>query len=119
MWSCLPRGTGSAQLEGERRAHEQTKREACEARALAEKRIAVQDTELQDLRHQIEALRIEAATLTERAAHADELRGLVKSLQAGQGDRRVRGQEKANEEAPDPAAGVGDMNRPRGERRLY
>ena len=50
-----------------------------------EKRIAVQDTELQDLRHQIEALRIEAATLTERAAHADELRGLVKSLQAGQG----------------------------------
>lgn len=88
MWSCLPRGTGSAQLEGERRAHEQTKSEACEARALAEKRekrIAVQDTELQDLRHQIEALRIEAATLTERAAHADELRGLVKSLQAGQG----------------------------------
>jgi len=50
-----------------------------------EKRIAVQDTELQDLRHQIEALRIEPATLTERAARADELRSLVKSLQAGQG----------------------------------
>ncbi len=79
---------GAEALEGERRAHEQSKSEACEARALAEereKRIAAQDTELQDLRHQIERLRIEVATLTERAAHADELRGLVKSLQAGQG----------------------------------
>ncbi len=64
--------------------------------ALAEerqKRLAGQETELQDLRHQIEALRIEAATLTERAAHADELRGLVKSLQAGQG-RGVGGVDK-------------------------
>lgn len=79
---------GTEALEGERRAHEQTKSEAREARALAEereKRIAGQETELQDLRRQIEGLRIEAATLTERAAHADELRDMVKSLQTGQG----------------------------------
>ncbi len=79
---------GAEALEGERRAHEQTKSDAREARALAEereKRIAAQETELQELRGQIEMLRIETATLTERAAHADELRGMVKSLQAGQG----------------------------------
>ncbi len=69
---------GAEVLEEERRAHS-------EARALAEERIAAQDGELQDLRGQIEGLRIEAATLAERATHAEELRGLVKCLQAGQG----------------------------------
>ena len=38
-------------------------------------------------------LRIETATLTERAAHADELRGMVNSLQAGQG-RETGGADK-------------------------
>lgn len=88
---------GAEALEGERRAHEQTKSEAREARALAEerqKRLTAQETELQELRGQIEGLRIEVATLTERAAHAQELRGLVKSLQAGQGRRGVGGAAK-------------------------
>ncbi len=79
---------GAEALEGERRAHEQTKSETRDARALAEereKRIAAQEKELQELRRQIETLRIEATTLTERAVHADELRGVVQPLQAGQG----------------------------------
>lgn len=50
-----------------------------------EKHIAVQDGELKDLRHQIEMLRIEAASRAELAAHADEMRGLVKTLQKQQG----------------------------------
>jgi len=78
---------GTEALEAERRTHEQTKSEACEARALAderEKRISAQDKELQDLRRQVEGLRIEAATLTERAAQTQELRALVKSLQERQ-----------------------------------
>jgi chromosome segregation ATPase len=79
---------GAEALEAERRAHEQTKSEAREARALAderEKRITAQDQELQDLRRQVEVLRIEAATLAERAAHVDELRALLKTLQEQQG----------------------------------
>jgi len=75
-------------LDAERRAHEQAKAGVREARALAEereKRIVGQETELQELRGQIETLRIEAATLSERARHADELRDLAKSLQEGKG----------------------------------
>jgi len=59
-----------------------------EARAIAEERLAAnkqQDKELQTLRHQVEQLRIEAATLTERAAHVEELRVLVKTLQGQPG----------------------------------
>lgn len=76
-------------LEEERRAHEQAASQAREARALAEereKRITAQDRELQELRGQIEGLRIEAATLTERAAHVDELRAVLKTLQGQQGE---------------------------------
>jgi hypothetical protein len=75
-------------LEAERHAHEQAASEAREARALAgerEKRIAAQDQELAALRAQIEALRIEAATLTERASHVDEMRAMFKALQEQQG----------------------------------
>jgi DNA repair exonuclease SbcCD ATPase subunit len=75
-------------LEDERRAHDQAASEAREAMAIAEerdKRITAQDQELSALRGQIEALRIEAATLTERAAHVEELRTLVKTLQGQPG----------------------------------
>jgi hypothetical protein len=62
--------------------------QAREAKALAderEKRITAQEQELQELRGQIEGLRIEAATLSERAAHVDELRSVVKALHGQQG----------------------------------
>jgi len=78
---------GTEALEAERRAHEQAASEAREVRALAEereKRITAQDQELAALRGQIEALRIEAATLTERAAHVEELRAVLKISQERQ-----------------------------------
>jgi chromosome segregation ATPase len=90
------RETGAA-LEEERRAHERAESEAREARALAderEKRIAAQEEELHELRRQIEALRIEAATLSERAAHADELRAVLKTLQEQKGRGEGTGRAK-------------------------
>ena len=81
-------------LETERRTHEQTRRDAREARAVAQERgerLAAQDAARADLHHQLDAarqelnaLRIEAATLTERAAHAEELRAMVRRLQERQ-----------------------------------
>jgi chromosome segregation ATPase len=79
---------GAEVLQAERQAHERTKSEVRDAQAIAgerAERIAAQERELAELRRQIESLRIEAATLTERAAHVEELRVLVKSLQAQQG----------------------------------
>jgi len=79
---------GTEALEAEQRAHDGTRSEVREARAIAEERLAAnkqQDKELQTLRHQVEQLRIEAATLTERAAHVEELRVLVKTLQGQPG----------------------------------
>jgi len=79
---------GSTALESERRAHDQTRSEAREARAIAAERLEAnkrQDRELQVLRNQVEKLRIEVATLTERAAHVEELRVLVKTLQGQPG----------------------------------
>jgi hypothetical protein len=84
-------GKGRAALEAERHAHEQTRSDAREARALAgerEKQIAALEAE-RDRERQgraeaeaaVNELRIEAATLTERAAHVEELRALVKGLQ--------------------------------------
>jgi colicin import membrane protein len=90
------RETGEA-LEEERRARERVASEAREARALAderEKRITAQEKELQDLRGQIEGLRIETATLTERAAHVDELRAVLKTLQGQQGRGEGTGRAK-------------------------
>jgi predicted ribosome quality control (RQC) complex YloA/Tae2 family protein len=95
-------------LEAERRAHEQTASEAREVRALAgerEKRITGQDRELAELRGRIEALRIEAATLTERASHVDELRAMFKTLQEQQG----RGEATAK-----PRAAAKRRSRPEG-----
>jgi uncharacterized coiled-coil DUF342 family protein len=85
-------------LEVERRAHDQTRSEVREAQAVAterSERIKAQERELQELRRQIEALRVEAATLTERAAHAQELRALLKAFQEQPGrsegeDRKPR-----------------------------
>ena len=67
------------------------KSDARDARALAEereKRIAALEAERERERHgraeaeaALSALRIEAATLTERAAHIEKLRVLVRSLQ--------------------------------------
>jgi chromosome segregation ATPase len=85
-------------LAAARRAHEQAASEAREVRALAEereKRIAAQDRELAELRGQIEALRIEAATLTERASHVDELRAMFKALQEQQGREEESGKPRA------------------------
>jgi chromosome segregation ATPase len=84
-------GQGREALETERRAHAQTRSEASEARALAEER-AQRITALEAEREQeresrreaetaLNALKVEAATLTERAAHAEELRTLVRTLQ--------------------------------------
>jgi hypothetical protein len=90
-------GKGRAALETERQAHERSSSDAREARALAderEKRIAALEAERERERQgraeaeaALSALRIEAATLTERAAHIEELRVLVRSLQG-----RKRGQ---------------------------
>ena len=55
---------------------------------------ALEDKELQDLRRQVEALRIEVATLAERAAHVEELRGLVKTLQGQQSETGGGGKAK-------------------------
>jgi chromosome segregation ATPase len=85
-------------LEAERHAHEQAASEAREVRALAEergKRILAKDRELAALRGQIEALRIEAATLTERASHMDELRAMFKALQEQQGRGEDTGKPRA------------------------
>jgi hypothetical protein len=57
-------------LEDERRAHEQTQS------AEREKRIAALEDELAREREALTALRVEAAALAERAAHAEDLRGL-------------------------------------------
>jgi len=81
-------GQGRAALEEQRQAHERAESAAREAGALAEereKRISAQDRELQELRATNEGLRIEAATLTERAAHVDELRAVLKTLQEQKG----------------------------------
>lgn len=82
-------------LETERRTHEQTRSDAREARAVAQERgerIAAQDAAVADLRCQLDTARqelntcrIEVATLTERAAHAEELRAMVRRLQERQG----------------------------------
>jgi DNA repair exonuclease SbcCD ATPase subunit len=88
-------GQGREALETERRAHEQTRGEAREARVLAEER-AQRITALESEREQeresrreaetaLNALKVEAATLTERAAHAEELRTVIQSLQDRQG----------------------------------
>jgi chromosome segregation ATPase len=81
-------GQGRAALEEERQAHERAESAAREAKALAEereKRISAQDRKLLELRATNEGLRIEAATLTERAAHVDELRAVLKTLQEQKG----------------------------------
>jgi DNA repair exonuclease SbcCD ATPase subunit len=81
-------GQGRAALEAQRSAHERAESDAREARALAEereKRIGAQDQALQELRGTIEGLRIEVARSEERAAHVDELRAVLKVLQAQQG----------------------------------
>ena len=86
---------GRAALEAERQAHEQTRSEAGEARAVAEERaqrIAALEAERErerqgraEVEADLTALRIEAATFAERAAHVEELRGLVKALQGSKG----------------------------------
>jgi hypothetical protein len=78
-------------LEAERQAHERARSEAREAQALAgerEKQIATLGAERDREREgrakaetALNALKVEAATLTERAAHVDELRALVRTLQ--------------------------------------
>jgi chromosome segregation ATPase len=91
-------------MAAERQAHEQTRSEAREARAAADerkKRIAAQEQELQELRPRIEGLRIQAATMTEWAAHVDELRAVLKTLQdqqgRGEGTGRARRRRKPEE----------------------
>ena len=84
-------GKGREALEAERQAHERARSEAREAQAIAgerEKRIgdlqAERDRERAgraETESALNALKVEAATLTERAAHVDELRALVRSLQ--------------------------------------
>ena len=96
-------GKGAEALEDERRAYEQTKIQAREAEVLAgerEKRIAALEAALKEERagrrdqdEALTALPVEAATLAERAAHVDVLRGLLKTLQERQGGapkRRAR-----------------------------
>lgn len=61
---------GTDALEAERRAHDQTRSEARESRAIAEGRLKAnkkRERELRVLRNQVEKLRIEVATLTEWA----------------------------------------------------
>ena len=91
-------GKGREALEAERQARERSASEAREAQVLAgerEKRInaleAERDRERQgraEAETALNALKVEAATLTERAAHVDELRALVRSLQDQQGSTR-------------------------------
>jgi chromosome segregation ATPase len=82
-------------LETERHAHEQTRSDAREARALAEeraKRIDALEAEREQERQgraqaeaALSALRVEAASAADRAALIDEFRALVRSLQEGKG----------------------------------
>jgi transketolase len=78
---------GREALEAERHAHEQTKSDARRAHAVADQALT--------------ALRVEAATLTERAAHVDELRAVLKTLQEregrGEGTGRARRRSKPEE----------------------
>ena len=84
-------GRGRAALETERQAHEHTRAAGREAQALAEERkgrIAELEAALKEERagrraqdEAMSALRVEIATLTERAAHVDELRALLKARQ--------------------------------------
>lgn len=57
--------------------------------------ITAQEKELQTLRREIEGLRIEAATLAERAAHTDELRTVLKTFQEQKGRGGSTGRAKA------------------------
>jgi chromosome segregation ATPase len=86
---------GRAAVEAERQAHEQTRSDARRAQAVADerdKRIAALETELRGEREArapadqaLTAPRVEAATLAERAAHVDELRQVLRSLQGSKG----------------------------------
>jgi chromosome segregation ATPase len=86
---------GRVAVEAERQAHEQTRSDARRAQAVADerdKRIAALETELRGEREAraaadqaLTALRVEAATLAERAAHVDELRQVLRSLQGSKG----------------------------------
>jgi hypothetical protein len=86
---------GREALEAERHSHEQTKSDARRAQAVADerdKRIAALEAELRGEREAraaadqaLTALRVEAATFAERAAHVDELRAVLKTLQDQQG----------------------------------
>jgi len=90
-------------LEAERRAHEQARADGREAKALAderEKRIAALETELQKEREAVTDLRVEAAALTERAAHMDELRALVRSLQEQKGGVEETGRKPRSRSKP-------------------
>jgi predicted RNase H-like nuclease (RuvC/YqgF family) len=90
---------GREALEAERQAHEQTRSDGRKAQAVADerdKRIAALETELRGEREAravsdqaLTALRVEAATLAERAAHVEELRQVLRSLQEGKGGRRA------------------------------
>jgi chromosome segregation ATPase len=85
---------GGDALEAERQAHEQTRSNARRAQAVADERdkpIAALEEELRGEREARAAadqalteLRAAAATLAERAAHVDELRALLKTLQEQQ-----------------------------------
>jgi len=85
---------GREALEAERQAHEQTTSDARRAQAVADerdKRIAALEEELRGEREAraaadqaLTALRVETATLAERAAHVEELRALLKTLQEQQ-----------------------------------
>jgi len=96
-------------LAEERHAHEQAKSQAREAKVLVDERagrITALEAELSQERKdhgQTQAaltdLRVEAASLSERAAHVDELRALVRSLQGQQG-----GAERQRRDKPEGSA---------------
>jgi hypothetical protein len=79
-------------LETERQAHEQTRSDGRKAQAVADERVAALGAELRGEREAraaadqaLTALRVEAATLAERAAHVEKLRQVLRSLQESKG----------------------------------
>jgi DNA repair exonuclease SbcCD ATPase subunit len=103
---------GREALEAERQAHEQTRSDGRKAQAVADERdnrIAALEAELRGEREAraaadqaLTALRVEAATLAERAAHVEELRQVLRSLQGGKGRAGEAGSKPRRQSKPGP-----------------
>jgi colicin import membrane protein len=93
-----------ATAEQERRDWTERLEQEQDLRGRLQQELERERAERKEADRRIVELRTEAATFKERAAHVEELRGLVKSLQAGQG----RAGRKAAPKAASPGKGTKD-----------